>query len=533
MRKYILIFSLLLILSACSLVRRPEIATPVESPPTQQSGALTNTAQLPPASPTLTPTPVPIGLKAAIEQEELSPLSPVSLHFNQPMDPASAQPALLTYPWVEGDVRWEAGNTILKFTPKNSFTPARQYQLFLSQDLKSASGEGFSQPQHWQIQVADAPHVVSHSPASTLISERQPEIRITFDRPMDLGSVLSGLSVQPQISIAVDMQAETVILRPEKPFEPGTRYNFTLAGATHDAQGIPLGEDYRWAYSLPDLVSQFSGPVMEASYAQPEEQPLRLDFNYGLDRASFAAAVRVSTPEQGRVEGKWSWVQQEAVFEPAGGYQYNTTYTIAFDGELRDDQGLLLPPPKPLVYHMPSILAYWPGEMELAAPESSINLQFALATDHDSAQAAFQIEPDTPGKFRWQANSLEFVPDDLLQFNTVYTVTLGTDALDAQGKPLLEQPLTWHFKTQPFQPGSASDVSFGDFGPNAQVVDFDGRRAIQFITGGEVQRVNFGLYRLSPGAVPGSLFIRLQGSCRLRAHPNQPGRRFKASAVAG
>ena len=40
-------------------------------------------------------------------------------------------------------------------------------------------------------------------------------------------------------------------------------------------------------------------------------------------------------------------------------------------------------------------------------------------------------------------------------------------------------------------------ISFGDYGPNAQVVDFDGRRAIQFITGGGVQRVNFGLYRLS------------------------------------
>jgi uncharacterized protein YfaS (alpha-2-macroglobulin family) len=497
MRKYAFVFSLLLILSACSLLRRPEIAAPVETPPTQQSGALTNTPQVPEASLTPTPTSVPIELKAAIEQDELSPLSPVSLHFNQPMDPASAKPALLTYPWVEGEVSWDAGNTTLKFTPKSSFTPARQYQLFLSQDLKSASGQGFSQSQHWQIRVSDAPHVVSHSPAGTQISERLPEMRITFDRPMDLGSVLSGLSVQPQISIAVEMQAETVILRPEKPFEPGTRYNFTLAGATHDTQGIPLGEDYRWAYSLPDLVSQFRGPVMEAIYAQPEEQPLRLDFNYGLDRASFAAAVRVSTPEQERVEGKWSWIQQEATFEPAGGYQYNTTYTIAFDGELRDDQGLPIPPPGALVYRMPSILAYWPGEMELAAPESSITLQFALPADHDSAQAAFEIQPDTPGKFRWQANSLQFIPDDPLQFSTVYTVTLGTDAMDAQGKALLEQPLTWHFKTQPYQPGSASDVSFGDYGPNAQVVDFDGRRAIQFITGGEVQRVKFGLYRLS------------------------------------
>jgi len=496
-RKTVFVFNLLLFLSACSLVQHPKIVTPVGSPPTRQAEALTNTPRLPTATPTSTSVPIPIELKADIEQEEISSLSPVSLHFNQPMDPASARPALLTYPWVEGDLRWEAGDTILKFIPKSSFTPARQYQFFLSHDLKSVFGERFSRPQHWQVQVAAEPHVVSHSPDLIQVSDRLPEIRITFDRPMNLGSVLSGLSVQPQIPIAVEMQAETVILRPEKPFEPGRRYNFTLASSIQDTHSVPMGDDYRWAYSLPDLVSQLSGPAVKASYAQQVERPLRLAFNYAIDQASFAAAVRVSRPGQERVEGDWTWAHQEAAFEPVDGYQYNTTYTITFDDELRDDQGLPFPSPGPLVYRMPSILAYWPGEKEPAPTETSILLQFALPVDHAGTEAAFQVEPSTPGKFRWETNNLRFIPDDLLQINTVYTVTLGIEAMDAQEKPLLEQPWTWQFETVPYPSTPVQDVSFGDYGPNAQVIDFDGRRAVQFVTNGKAQMVNFGLYRLS------------------------------------
>jgi uncharacterized protein YfaS (alpha-2-macroglobulin family) len=498
MHKYAFICTLLITLSACGFFRQGEIARKIVSPTTQAGEAPTNTPQVQKANPIQTPAPISTELEARIDRQEISPASTISLHFNQPMDPASAQPALLIYPWIEGDLRWEAGSTTLKFTPKDSFIPRRQYQLMLSPNLKSASGEAFNQPQRWQVQVAAA-QVVRHTPASTQLNERQPEVRITFDRPMDVESVRSNLSVQPQIPFTVEIQAETALVHLENPFEPGKRYNFTLAETAHDLQGISLEADYRWAYSLPGLVANLSGPVMEATDQQPEEQPLRLAFNYQLDQASFAAIAKVSTPEQGQVEGRWSWSQpQEATFEPADGYHYNTTYTIEFEGVLLDKQGMPFPLPEPLVYQMPAILAYWPaGQIDFAPVDSTIRLQFALPVNPASTQAAFQIEPQTPGKLQWEGNRLQFIPAGLLQFASVYTVTLGTEALDMQGKQLLEQPLIWRFQTQAYDYGPPAEVSFGDYGPNAQVLDLNGRRTIQFITNGRTSSVDFGLYRLS------------------------------------
>jgi uncharacterized protein YfaS (alpha-2-macroglobulin family) len=536
--KYAFLCMLLLALSACSLLRQAEVAWPVEPPAAQPGGAPTNTTPIQKTSPTQAPVAASSRLEATLGQQEISPLSPVSLHFNQPMDPTSAQPALLTYPWVEGNLSWEAGGITLTFTPKSGFRPRRQYQLLLSPNLKSASGEAFSQSQTWQIQVASGPQVLSHAPAGGQLEARQPEIRLTFDRPMDAESVRANLSVQPEIPFTVEMQAKTAILRLERPFEPGKRYNFTLAAAAHDLQGVPLEADYRWAYSLPDLVAGLSGAMMTASYQPVEAQPLRLAFNYAVERASFARTVRVRTSEQERVEGQWTWLQPlEATFEPAGGYQYNTTYTIEFEGLLEDPQGLPFPLPEPLVYRMPAILAYWPGgDFDQAPPETSILVQFALAVDQSSTQAAFQVEPRTPGKLQWEANRLEFIPDSLLQLGGAYTVTLGTQALDAQGRPLLEQPLVWRFQTQTYYSGPPAEASFGDYGPNAQVLDLNGRRAVQFVTNGRTSRVDFSLYRLSLAqfleryssgfkgvAGFGYIPISLKGAARLAAWPVDTG----------
>jgi uncharacterized protein YfaS (alpha-2-macroglobulin family) len=498
MHKYAFICTLLISLSACGFIRQGDIARKTGSPTAQAEEAPTNSPQAQKAILIQTPAPIPTEPEARLDRQEISPASTISLHFNQPMDPASAQPVLLTYPWVEGDLQWEADSTTLKFTPKNNLLPRRHYQLMLNPNLRSASGKAFNQPQQWQIQVVAA-QVVGYTPANAQLSERQPEIRITFDRPMDLESVRSNLSIQPQIPFTVKMQAETALVQLENPFEPGKRYNFTLAEAAHDLQGVPLEADYRWAYSLPELVANLSGPVMETTNQQPEEQPLRVAFNYRLNQASFAATARVRTAEQGPAEGRWVWRQpQEATFEPAEGYHYNTSYTIEFEGLLLDEQGLPFPPPEPLVYQMPAILAYWPaGQIDFAPVDTTISLQFALPVNTASAQAAFQIEPNTPGKLQWQGNRLEFIPEGLLQFASAYTVTLGTEALDMQGRQLLEQPLSWRFQTQAYDYGPPAEVSFGDYGPNAQVLDLNGRRAIQFITNRGPSSVDFGLYRLS------------------------------------
>ena len=109
-RKCLSVFVLLLILSACI----PAPRTPVDSPTPQPTGVEAqdiasqtqnipqtqditqahNYASLPAKTPLATATPS--GLQVDIASQELSPLAPISLRFNRPMDPGK-KPSMLRH----------------------------------------------------------------------------------------------------------------------------------------------------------------------------------------------------------------------------------------------------------------------------------------------------------------------------------------------------------------------------------------------------------------------------------------------------
>jgi uncharacterized protein YfaS (alpha-2-macroglobulin family) len=119
---------------------------------------------------------------------------------------------------------------------------------------------------------------------------------------------------------------------------------------------------------------------------------------------------------------------------------------------------------------------------------------FDRMMDHAQTEAAFQITPTVRGRFEWNETTLSFHPaDGYLAERTTYTVAISTVACDLRGEPVLQQPYTWSFTTDQFK-----DVADFGWGPNAQVVDADGRRAIQFqVLQREPLPLNFELYRLS------------------------------------
>jgi hypothetical protein len=94
----------------------------------------------------------------------------------------------------------------------------------------------------------------------------------------------------------------------------------------------------------------------------------------------------------------------------------------------------------------------------------------------------------------WNETTLIFTPDQgyLDEFAT-YTVTIGTGARGAHGETLLGKPYSWAFSTARM----LRVATFG-YGPNAQVVDADGRRAVQFVVSAEdTPTVTVSLYRLT------------------------------------
>ena len=103
------------------------------------------------------------------------------------------------------------------------------------------------------------------------------------------------------------------------------------------------------------------------------------------------------------------------------------------------DELLPLPSPK-LAYRTPET-----GEpQEIDAP---IELIFDQPMDQKSVTKAFTIEPKVQGDFTWMdAQTLLFDPRKSLARDASYTITIGEDARNAAGTPLLE-PILFDFQT--------------------------------------------------------------------------------------
>ena len=100
---------------------------------------------------------------------------------------------------------------------------------------------------------------------------------------------------------------------------------------------------------------------------------------------------------------------------------------------------------KPRVLGITAGVGMRSGDIAGAAP---LAVTFSEAMDQASAQSAFLLRPQVPGKFAWTANTLIFTPDLALQPNTSYTVTLASDARSQSGESVAA-PLSASFQTAP------------------------------------------------------------------------------------
>jgi hypothetical protein len=57
------------------------------------------------------------------------------------------------------------------------------------------------------------------------------------------------------------------------------------------------------------------------------------------------------------------------------------------------------------------------------------------------------ISPDINGEFQWRGDTLMFLPDNDLKYDTKYNITLSSDAIDKWGNPLADD-LSWEFTTE-------------------------------------------------------------------------------------
>ena len=333
-----------------------------------------------------------------------------------------------------------------------------------------------------------APHVMRRQPTGLYLGDRRPAIQLKFDHAMNAESVAAALRVDPLVQFKLVWEDETqVSIEALEPLTPGARYHFTLAKTAMDERGIQLNSDYQWDYYTKPTLASLSAPTTSAPHL-----PLALHFNYPMSTRSVEQALIIRPPITGTF--RWDDQRMAVTLTPFTRLPNNTTYTIAFGNSLRDERGDELPPPNPLTFTTLSPILSISPENGLASPAAIVKVTFDRLMDHASTEAAFQIEPEVEGAFEWRETTLSFMPaSGYLDEHTVYTVTISPAALGANQEPIMGEAYHWSFRT-----GQLEAVASFGAGANAQVVDADGRRAVQFITWhAEAHAVAFELYRLT------------------------------------
>lgn len=469
----------LLLLAACDANRQPQTVVQVIEVTATPSPAPTHTP-----APTAPPDHLTVTLPDDLDA--FHPGDPLVLHFNQPMDTGLARPLIFS-PTLRGPAVWSDDATTLTFTPDDGFSSNRSYTITLPPDLRSASGLALTGTARWQMKTLSAPFVAGRTPARTTTTDRLPTITLRFNQPMNTDSVTTALQIEPPLAYDLAVTTNTLTLSLTQPLAFGESYQFTLGKTAVNQDGVSLARPYTWPLSLADPVASITGPS-----TRDPEAPLTIHFNYPMDAASVSRALEIKPAVQGKMA--WNSEGNTLTLTPDGRLRANTTYTVNFITPLFLQDGSELPPlAAAALTTPPPILSFAPSGHSVS-PAALVQIRFDRPMDQAATEAAFAIEPAIDGAFEWRETTLIFHPTTgLLAENASYTVTLADTAVAADGEPILDEPQSWNFRTSRFQ-----EVANFGYGPNAQVLDVNGRRAIQYqvVSRGDQQTVGFELYQL-------------------------------------
>ncbi|MEZ4590783.1 MAG: Ig-like domain-containing protein [Chloroflexota bacterium] len=467
-RFLLICLALFTILAACQGDQTP-MPTAVSTPQVPLSEDRTETIDI--AEPTAEPTAVPDHLAWEVvgnhSLDNYPPYEPLTIRFNQPMISNVPRPLHFSPP-VSGDFGWNADHTLLVFAPDTAFSSNRDYTVEFDPRLKSETDlalTAVSFPFHTQY----SPRISSRTPNNYTLTQRQPSFALTFSRAMDQAAVASAIQISPAMPYTLAWQAETLSLSFTEPLDFDTDYTITIANSAADTDGLRLAQPYSWTIHLAEPVATISWPT-----AADNTAPIAIQFNYPMNRASVSSALKIEPAISGKLV--WNDEQTRAELTPNDHLPADTRYTVSFSDALRDAQGFDIPAPEAVEFTTPPVILSATPTGSGTNPLNTIRIRFDRLMDAATTEAAFAIEPAINGRFHWEETTLIFAPDDgYLAENSSYTVTIAPTARSADGEPIMNAAYSWDFQTKALE-----DVANFGYGPNAQVLDVNGRRAIQF-----------------------------------------------------
>jgi hypothetical protein len=311
---------------------------------------------------------------------------------------------------------------------------------------------------HIQIP-ADTPRIVAYSPKGPK-TPLNPAIVVEFDREMDTLSVVSALSISPQIDIAsFNRTGNKFIFTLGSPLTTETIYDVHVSTVAKASKGKNMFLPAKWNFTtlapgevdseLPTVL--LTDPVNGATNVDRWKN-ITVMFSEAMALTTTKGACSI-TPA---VNGSWEWLNNRGFaiqFRPANGFA-NGTYTVTISRAATDESGNHLAENLTFSFKVGVSMTGKPKLLtkSLVGEGVRTNAQLVLAFDRQmdpaSVISAFRISPAVEGNWTYdeEGKIFTFTPAKRFRAGTTYSVTISTSAKDMDGNPLA-QDASWTFKT--------------------------------------------------------------------------------------
>lgn len=387
----------------------------------------------------------------------------VIVSFNQPVvslgaDAASLPAAFSLQPSVKGSGDWINTSTFA-FYPEPAMAGGTEYTLSLNPDLKTETGVGLEggAASIWTFTTA-RPRVVSLEPASDQKIPIEPEIKLTFNQPMDTTSVESNFAFSGNEGLLDGTfkwsEDDTVLtFVPEDRLTRSVGYILNVGGAAKSKGGMTLGDDYG---AVLNTVDQFAVSSTTINYGL-----VNFVLTSPLSQGDYTEFVEINPEVDFSV-----YVPEDGLsFDIYGNFLPETNYVIEISARLRDRWGQSLGDPFIVDFRTPpapaaltpqlftsSVAFVRPDEPVLYA--KAVNIQgadvtvapltlqdfFSLQTSYENQQAYVPTEPTLfQPRFTLKPSETEEVLLPLARQNNqllpgLYYVSVSSPDLEAAAK---------------------------------------------------------------------------------------------------
>ncbi len=350
--------------------------------------------------------------------------------FNQPVvalgDTSNQPSAFSVQPSVSGNGEWLNTSTYV-FYPDPSMSGGTEYAVSLNPELKTVSGvplDGSGQ-NAWRF-VTARPRVVSLTPPAERFVAPDAEITLTFNQPMNEGSVqenflLSGVDGPVRGKFAWNEEGTELTFTPESQLARSVGYLLRVDADAQSRGGVTLGEDYG---AVLNIYAPFA-----VTASTPYQTHVEFRFSAPPAEEDYADAVTITPPLENSQVDLYDY-GEGPILSVNGSFLPETNYIIELASTVKDQWGQALGVPFVLNFSTPPL----PGSLNFNSWYNAAFIRPDAPVLHANAvnirNADLAIEPLPLPEFFSLQNSFEslqaYQPRNAVTFPQTFEIPANT-----------------------------------------------------------------------------------------------------------